>query len=87
MAHSLPLASASTPVRESILIADDTLIDIITMQKLLGYRSRGAVDRAEAQGVVPKSFRLGGGSRRWRLSAVRAAIKALEDAANANPLV
>jgi predicted DNA-binding transcriptional regulator AlpA len=56
------------------------------MQKLLGYRSRGAVDRAEAQGVVPKSFRLGSGSRRWRLSAVRAAIKALEEAANANPL-
>jgi hypothetical protein len=36
MAHSLPFASASTPARESVLIADDTLIDIITKQKLLG---------------------------------------------------
>jgi hypothetical protein len=61
--------------------ASDQLLDMHGIRALLGFRSRNAVTAAEAAGVIPKSFKLSG-SRRWRLSAVRAAISALENAAN-----
>jgi predicted DNA-binding transcriptional regulator AlpA len=72
--------SATSPI---VLIPDplDQLLNMHQMQALLGFKSRNAVDAAETAGVIPKSFKLSG-SRRWRLSAVRAAIAALEQAAN-----
>ena len=55
----------------------DRLIDIKAMQAMLGFRSRTAVDAAEDRQDIPASLRISG-SRRWRLSAVRAAITKLE---------
>jgi hypothetical protein len=61
--------------------ADDTLIDLKGVQALTGFRSRNAVEAAITAGIIPNSFKIAG-SRRWRLFKVRAAIAALELAAN-----
>ena len=55
----------------------ERLIDMHCIQAMLGFKSRTAVDDAEARQVIPPSFRVSG-SRRWRLSAVRKAIAEIE---------
>ena len=66
-------------VNDTTLFCDpeDRLIDMKSIQQMLGFKSRTAVDDAERSRSIPPSLRIGG-SRRWRLSAVRAAIDRLE---------
>ena len=59
----------------------ERLIDMHAIQAMLGYKSRTAVDDAEARGAIPPSFKVSG-SRRWRLSAVRKAIAEIEASAS-----
>ena len=59
----------------------ERLIDMHAIQHLLGFKSRTAVDDAEARRAIPPSFKVSG-SRRWRLSAVRKAIAEIEASAS-----
>jgi predicted DNA-binding transcriptional regulator AlpA len=72
--------SAGTSVPNIPFDDSDRLIDIKALQVMLGFRSRTAVHAAEERRDIPPSLRISG-SRRWRLSAVRAAIANLEAAA------
>ena len=59
----------------------ERLIDMKAIQQLLGFKSRTAVDDAEARRAIPPSFKISG-SRRWRLSAVRKALADIEAGAS-----
>ncbi|QDM28410.1 hypothetical protein FNL56_21555 [Tardiphaga sp. vice304] len=62
---------------------EDRLIDARYIVSTGLYRSPAAVYNAEALGNIPKSFKVGPGARRWKLSTWRVFVAKLEQDANA----